>query len=152
MTYLWKYGDSLWNILRLNKSFTMWSRTTAILMNDPMIFFDLCVNLRAIAPLFSWIWQYPPEPREPRSQRGREASLPRTRALRTTLLGQPLRVPLLPPRCRCSLLLVQPGGAQRALGHPPAHRNLLSTLRNGAGFVSPRHPTQCSLPHAAVSQ
>lgn len=44
MTYLWKYGDSLWNILRLNKSFTMWSRTTAILMNDPMIFFDLCVN------------------------------------------------------------------------------------------------------------
>lgn len=74
----------------------MWSRTTAILMNDPMIFFDLCVNLRAIAPLFSRIWQYPPEPREPRSQRGREASLPRTRALRTTLLGQPLRVPFAP--------------------------------------------------------
>lgn len=55
MTYLWKYGDSLWNILRLNKSLTMWSRTTAILMNDFMIFFfflDPGIILRAICFVF----------------------------------------------------------------------------------------------------
>lgn len=55
-------------------------------------------------------------------------------------------------------------GAAAATGHPTAPqprsgggphadpRNLLSTLRNDADVIIPRHPFHCSLPRASIRQ
>lgn len=55
-------------------------------------------------------------------------------------------------------------GAAAATGHPTAPRprsgggpradprNLLSTLRNDADVIIPRHPICCSLPRASIRQ
>lgn len=111
MTYLWKYGDSLWNILRLNKSLTMWSRTTAILMNDLMIFFDPCIILRAIPFVFPDSCRIPIVPRAWHCQlwHGRKAAGP-------AWTPRHVQVP------------------------KPGPETLLTMLRNGPDSLIPCHP------------
>lgn len=142
MTYLWKYGDSLWNILRLNKSLTMWSRTTAILMNNSMIFFfDPCIILRATPFVF----------------------LDSCRISHTTpnALGNARRAPLLGkkapgPTWPMSCVKGRGKGAWETPSmsryRNPAPGNLLSKLRNGSDFVIPHHPIHCNLLCASINQ